>query len=174
MNPGDQRNLFPAFLGALILHGLVLFGGLIILRFQPPIVPVQVTPVTLLTSADLARLTAAQLGQLDELVRRRLAGPEPEPAATAALSSGAAGPGANSVAYRRPLEIHGEISYTYGWSKAGSFQGGGLVLTYDDPAHRFSVAVGYSEFHGKGLPYCFYPGGGPYRPYAESPGPIGR
>ena len=124
--------------------------------------------------AGLARLTAAQLGQLDELVRRRLAGPEPEPAATAALSSGAAGPGANSVAYRRPLEIHGEISYTYGWSKAGSFQGGGLVLTYDDPAHRFSVAVGYSEFHGKGLPYCFYPGGGPYRPYAESPGPIGR
>jgi hypothetical protein len=121
------------------------------------------------TIAGLDGLTAARLAQLDQLVRQRIVGPEPEPATTATLSSGSAGPGVKSVDYVRPLEIHGEIFYTYGWSKAGSFQGGGLVLTYDDPAHRFSVAVGYSEFHGKGLPYCFYPGGGPYQPYSERP-----
>ena len=121
------------------------------------------------TIAGLDGLTAAQLEQLDQLVRRRIVGPEPEPAATTTLSSGSAGPGFKSVGYVRPLEIHGEISYTYGWSKAGSFQGGGLVLTYDDPAHRYSVMVGYSEYHGKGLPYSCYSGGGPYRPYAENP-----
>ncbi len=121
-----------------------------------------------LVIAGLDHLTTSQLAQLDALVRNRINGPEPELAATTlSTSSGVAGSNLKGVKYVRPLEIHGEISYTVGGSKAGSFQGGGMVLTYDDPDHRYSVLVGYSEYRGKGLPYCFYPGGGPYRPYAD-------
>ena len=116
--------------------------------------------------AGLDRLNPAQLDQLDGLIRLRISGPEPV-AAAMAVSSGQAGQGLKGVKYERPLELHGEISYTVGGSKAGSFQGVGMVVTYDDPEHRYSVLVGYSEFRGKGLPYCFYPGGGPYRPYAD-------
>jgi hypothetical protein len=119
--------------------------------------------------AGLAALTPGQLAQLDELVRQRIAGPAPEPAAAMTRSAGTAGTGVKSVTGGRPLEIHGEISYTYGWSQRGSYQGGGLVLTYDDPARRYSLLVGYAEYHGKGLPWCFYPGGVPYRPYPGSP-----
>ena len=117
--------------------------------------------------AGLDRLNPAQLDQLDALIRLRINGPEPAPAAAMSASTGQAGPGLKGVKYERPLELHGEVSYTIGGSKAGSFQGVGMVVTYDDPDHRYSVLVGYSEFRGKGLPYCFYPGGGPYRPYAE-------
>jgi hypothetical protein len=120
------------------------------------------------TIAGLDRLTPAQVDRLDALIRLRITGPEPELASTLSTSSGTAGSTLKSVKYQRPLEIHGEISYTYGMSKAGSFQGGGIALTYDDPDHRYSVAVAYSEYRGKGLlPYCFYPGGAPYRPYAD-------
>jgi len=121
--------------------------------------------------AGLNHLSPSQQAQLDALVRRRIVGPEAEPAPTGSVStsSGTAASGINAVAYKRPLEIHGEVSYTMGWSKGGSFQGGGMVLTYDDPEHRYSVMVGYSEYHGKGLSRCFYPGGGPYRPYDAIP-----
>ncbi len=121
--------------------------------------------------AGLDHLATAQLAALDERVRLQLAGPAPEPAATAALTSAAtAGSGGvQAVAYKRPLELHGEVSYTVGWSKAGSFQGGDLVVSYDDPAHRYSVLVGYSEYHGKGLPPWFLPGVGPGRACVNPP-----
>jgi len=121
--------------------------------------------------AGLDRLAAAQLAELDERVRRQLAGPAPEPGATAALTSAAAASsgGVQAVAYKRPLELHGEVSYTVGWSKAGSFQGGDLVVSYDDPEHRYSILVGYSEYHGKGLPPWFLPGAGPGRACVNPP-----
>lgn len=106
--------------------------------------------------SGLNLLGAAQLDALDNFVGTRIGGTEASYISSTDSSSGTAG-AVESVKLNRPLEIHGEISYTYGRSKAGSFQGGDLVLTYDDPAHRFSVLVGYSEYHGKGLPYCFYP-----------------
>jgi len=112
--------------------------------------------------AGLDGLTDPQLAELDEFVRLRIAADEPVPLAT--TPDRVAAGGVRTLTYQRPLEIHGELSYTVGWSKAGSFQGGGLVLTYDDPAHRYSILVGYSEYHGKGLPRCFLdPGAGPYR-----------
>ena len=103
--------------------------------------------------SGLDRLNAAQLAQLDDLVGERISGTAPaEPVATIVS--------ANSTAVKpnlptHKLEIHGEIGFTYGWGKDGSFSGGDLVLTYDDPAGRYSVLVGYSEYHGKGLAPCF-------------------
>ncbi|MDB6093553.1 MAG: hypothetical protein JWM32_1115 [Verrucomicrobia bacterium] len=115
--------------------------------------------------AGLTRLKPEQLAELDELVRRRIAGPEPESggASGTLVSPPARGDAVRMVTGPRPIEIHGEVSYTLGWSKAGSFQGGDIVLGYEDPARRFSVVVGYSEYHGKGLPWCVYPDAGPYR-----------
>ena len=109
--------------------------------------------------AGLDRLTNAQLGQLDELVGRRISGPEPAP--SAALTA-AAGNTVKPAATQRSLEIHGEVSFTYGWGNGGSFTGGGLVLSYVDPLDRYAVVVGYSEFQGKGLRPCFYPDYGVY------------
>jgi hypothetical protein len=57
------------------------------------------------------------------------------------------------------------MSFTYGGGKGGNFSGGDLVLTYDDPAGRYSVLVGYSEYHGKGLSPDFCTGYGPYRAF---------
>jgi hypothetical protein len=116
--------------------------------------------------AGLDRLTAAQLDQLDPLVAERIAGPEPVPAAARSAASGHA---VRSATAPRPLEIHGEVSFTYGWGKGGSFTGGSLVLSYEDPLDRYAVVMGYTEFHGKGLVPCFYPdygAGGPGAPFS--------
>jgi hypothetical protein len=111
--------------------------------------------------AGLDRLTPAQLGQLDTLVGQRISGTAPAPdgeVAAAGVST------VRPTAAHRSLEIHGEVSFTYGWGKGGSFSGGGIVLSYVDPLDRYAVLVGYSEFHGKGLLPCYYsdygPGGG--------------
>jgi hypothetical protein len=112
--------------------------------------------------AGLDRLTPPQLTQLDDLVGLRIDGPPPIPLARITSTS------SNAVKPDLPthkLDIHGEISFTYGTGKGGSFTGGDLVLTYDDPAGRYSVLVGYSEYQGKGVAPCFYPGYGYYRPY---------
>jgi hypothetical protein len=121
--------------------------------------------------AGLDQLNAAQLARLDRLVRRRIVGPDADSESDATLIAPARP--APVIAVKpsitpHSLELHGEISYTMGWSKGGgNFQGSDIVVTYDDPKDRFSVLVGYSEYHGKGLPWCFYPGGGPYRPLDE-------
>lgn len=120
--------------------------------------------------AGLDHLTAAQRTRLDEFVRLRVADANAvftaTPVAAPAVMAGGES-AVRTVKGTRAPEIHGSVSYTVGWSKAGSFQGGDLVLTYDDPDHRYSVLVAYSQYHGKGLPLCFYPGGGPYRPYND-------
>jgi outer membrane biosynthesis protein TonB len=55
-----SQNRMPALFASLLLHAGVIAAGLIVWPWARHIVPVEVTPVTLLTSADLARLTAAQ------------------------------------------------------------------------------------------------------------------
>lgn len=115
--------------------------------------------------AGLNQLTPAQLTRLDGLVGLRINGPvAAEPAAaTATLTT--SGTAVQSATAGRKLEIHGELGFTYGWGKGGSMSGGDLILTYDDPAGRYSVLVGYAEYHGKGLAPCYYPYDSFYRPY---------
>jgi hypothetical protein len=112
--------------------------------------------------AGLNQLTPAQLTRLDGLAGLRISGPALVPGATIVSTTGTA---VQSPTAGRKLDIHGEVSFTYGWGKGGSVSGGGIVLTYDDPEGRYSVLFGYSEYHGKGLLPCYYPGYGPYRSY---------
>jgi hypothetical protein len=113
--------------------------------------------------AGLDRLSPAQLTELDNLAGQRILGTMTVPnAAVAHLVGPAVKPGDSS----HPPVIHGEIGFTYGWGQGGSVSGGDIVLTYDDPAGRYSVLFAYSEYHGKGLLPCYYPGYGtyPFRP----------
>jgi len=112
--------------------------------------------------AGLNRLTPAQLTRLDGLVGLRINGPVSTEPATIVTTTGTA---VQSPAAGRKLEIHGELGFTYGWGKGGNVSGGDLILTYDDPAGRYSVLVGYAEYHGKGLVPCYYPYDSFYRPY---------
>jgi hypothetical protein len=120
--------------------------------------------------AGLNRLTPAQLTRLDGLVGLRINGPAPTEPATVVTTAGTA---VQSATAGRKLEIHGELGFTYGWGKGGNVSGSDLILTYDDPAGRYSVLVGYAEYRGKGLVPCYYPGNGFYRPY-PSVVPISR
>lgn len=116
--------------------------------------------------AGLDHLSASQLAALDDLVGQRISGTAPAADATIVSGSSAGGSaGVKPSLTPHKLDIHGEMSFTYGWGKGGNFSGGDLVLTYDDPAGRYSVLVGYSEYHGKGLAPCFAPGYGIYRAY---------
>jgi len=98
-----------------------------------------------LQTTGLASLTVAELARLDAQVARDESGELP---AIAAGASGALGP----FAFRRPApEIHGMISLTYGAGSGGYHEiGGSVMLDYEDPAHGFSLLVGYEETHGSG------------------------
>lgn len=98
-------------------------------------------------NAGLAALDATQLAGIDAAVERLIS----PPAIGAGASPYAGGYSVPNVKLRRDPEIHGSLTLLYGVGSHGySEYGGGMVLTYDDPADRFSVAVGYSELHTKG------------------------
>jgi hypothetical protein len=114
--------------------------------------------------AGLDRLTPAQVKLLDDLVGQRISGISPVATAVVAAAN-SAGTTAKPVVSAAPgLDIHGEIGFTYGWGSGSSFSGGDIVLTHDDPAGRYSILVGYSQYQGKGLYPAFglFPGYGPY------------
>lgn len=103
--------------------------------------------------AGLAKLTAEQRSRLDELIARRTA---PSPQLTAEVGAPSSPPRSVVERSTKPpgLEVHGSVSLTYGWSKAGDIRGGSMVVTAQDPSKRLNVTVGYSEYRGKGLiPY---------------------
>jgi|GEM_PF-1199742 len=115
--------------------------------------------------SGLNQLSPAQVSLLDDLIGYRITGIAPASMANATTIASSTG---TAVKPNRPtaqLEIHGEIGFTYGWGKGGSFRGGEIILTYDDPAGRYGVLVGYSQYEGKGLSPCNFPGYGPYRLY---------
>ncbi len=110
--------------------------------------------------AGLDRLSPAQLTELDNLTGQRIMGTLTVPHAAVAHHSGTA---VKPAVTGHPLDnIHGEIGFTYGWGRGGTFSGGDIVLTYDDPAGRYSLLVGYAEYRGKGLLPCYDPGYGTY------------
>ncbi len=78
MDQADRRQLAPALTASALLHLCVIGAGFVAWPWIHKIVPVTVTPVTLLTSADLARLTAAQRSETPSPAQA----PEPEPEAT--------------------------------------------------------------------------------------------
>ncbi len=101
-------------------------------------------------NAGLDLLDAAQLSRLDVAVERLMpAAPRGSYAATATARSSSAV--VSSLKINRTPEIHGSMSFTVGVGSHGYSEiGGSMVLTYDDPASGFGLAIGYSEFHTKG------------------------
>ncbi len=93
------------------------------------------------------RLTPAEQARLNDLVATALAaGPAwTEPASKLASLD-------TSVKDPRHLEVHGEVSFMYGWGSGGrSIKGGSIYTTFTDPAGRYQFAIGYSQYEGSGF-----------------------
>jgi hypothetical protein len=98
--------------------------------------------------AGFARLAPAQLARLDELIAARTSTTLPQLSAAVGTSPLRLQPAER----KSPLEIHGAVTLTYGWSNAGSFRGGEMVVNIRDPARpNFSLTLSYAEYRGKGL-----------------------
>lgn len=114
--------------------------------------------------AGLDHLTPEQLAKLDQFVSLRI--PAPVIPISADLSNASVSLDAAPIPFKRPApEIHGSFTLTYGWGKGGSVKGAESVVTYVDPAHRFSLSVGYSQYSGSGLAPYPYATDGLYTPY---------
>jgi hypothetical protein len=65
------------------------------------------------------------------------------------------------VSLKRRLEVHGGMSFAYGWASGGrNFREAGAWASYFDPESGLGLAVGFSRFSGD-VPYDFG-----YYPYA--------
>jgi hypothetical protein len=121
--------------------------------------------------AGLAQLTPTQLARLDGLAGLRIS---PPPAMILSEARSAKGtPGVLVRPVERPyaLEVHGSMSLSYGWSSAGSTRGGEMIINLQDPAHRFSINIGYSQYQGSGVGPIYDPTDESYRyrPTAVTP-----
>jgi hypothetical protein len=113
--------------------------------------------------AGVERLDSEQLAQLDELVADMIAA-QPQPKDRPRLKDN------EVVSLQRRLEVHGGMSFTYGWASGGrDFREAGAWVSYYDPVSGLGLAVGFSQYSGDVLyPYGYY-GYGPY-PYAYNRG----
>ena len=104
------------------------------------------------TLAGLDRLAPAEQAQLDVLVAAALAA---RPVRRESESASRLARADTSVKDPRQLEVHGEISFLYGWGRGGDFKGGSFSATLTDPANRYTIGLGFSHFEGPG----FFPRG---------------
>jgi hypothetical protein len=101
-------------------------------------------------NAGLDLLADEQRSQVDAFVQRLIAPPPVGPSFSDS-GSGSLANAVRSVKINREPQIHGTVALMVAAGSGGySAFGGGMALTYDDPANRFSVTVAYSEIHEKG------------------------
>lgn len=129
-------------------------------------------------NAGLDVLNDNQRAQLDASVQRLIA-PPPTTETSSTASFGTTGranaaSGVRSVKIRRDPEIHGSMTLMVAvGSHDYTAYGGGVVLTYDDPANKFALSVAYSEVRSKGglyhggFYYDDYAHGRPFRPFGR-------
>jgi hypothetical protein len=127
-------------------------------------------------AAGIGALDAGERVTLDNLVARAIAlGPPPEqPFSYSPPAKPSPTPAPPETLVSAPLhaEIHGDLSFTVGGGSHGSsFYGTSMDLNVTDPSGRFTIGVGFDQYHGKGYfplfgPYALY---GPYSAY----GPVG-
>jgi hypothetical protein len=121
-------------------------------------------------AAGFATLSAPELERLDVLIGRY---------GTAALAPTLLAPPVfvptgmrlRPTEARTGPEIHGSISLSYGFGKGYDERTGGITLSYEDPARRFAVVVGYSESHIKSNLPMYRDGFGGYGDPLRSPLP---
>ncbi len=134
-------------------------------------------------SAGLVRLSATERAALDRYAARAIAlGPPPDapfsyspPRTTVAPIASAPKPAAPNpiVSTVQHMEVHGDLSFTVGAGSHGSsFYGTSMDLTATDPSGKFTIGVGVSDYHGKGLLALCGPDA-PYGPLGPPYGPYG-
>lgn len=112
--------------------------------------------ITLLSPAELPLLDAAVARFTNASLSRTLLAPPVYISRTARVEP---------AETKKEREIHGSYSLSYGWGKGGySEKSGSMLLTLEDPAHRYSISVGYTETHIKGPDGWRYFEGPPLRP----------
>jgi hypothetical protein len=122
-------------------------------------------------AAGISRLSDSEQATLDTLVARTIAlGPPPDQPFTykPPQAKPAPPPAPSEVAVTAPpqMEVHGDLSFTFGAGGHGSnFYGTSMDLNVTDPSGKFTLGVGFDDYRGKG-PLALY---GPYSPY----GPFG-
>jgi hypothetical protein len=93
-------------------------------------------------SAGLAKLSAAELAELDRIVASLIA-------AGPALKNLPRRVTVSEGTQRDRLEVHGEISYTMGWASGGrNFQGGSMTTTIFDRETGNSISFSYGRYDG--------------------------
>jgi hypothetical protein len=103
--------------------------------------------------AGLDHLMTPELTQLDHLVAVAVANrPTPtEMQSVASLTTPLTSAPWVEITPRK-MEIHGEMSLTYVSAGSGrNGYGASVITTATDPSGKFSITVGLSQFHGKGL-----------------------
>jgi hypothetical protein len=113
--------------------------------------------------AGISQLSPAERASLDVLAAKAIALPPP-PSDTFTYQPPAPAPGMVDVKVSSPpkLEVHGDLSFTVGGGHGSSFYGTSEDLFVTDPLGKFTLGLGFSEYHGKGL-------GGLYGPYCPIP-----
>jgi hypothetical protein len=123
-------------------------------------------------AAGIDRLSDQERTVLDSLVARSIAiGPPPSEPYTYAppqptpTPTPRAVPSTKTVSMLQQLEVHGDVSFTVGSASHGrSFYGTSLDLNVTDPTGKFTIAVGFDDYRGKGLLGLY----GPYGPDGPS------
>jgi hypothetical protein len=119
-------------------------------------------------AAGLARLRPEQVARLDGYVARAIATPPPPeaefayqpklappPLAPLGASAAAAASPASLPMKQQGLIVHGDVSFTVGGGSGGSFYGTGLDVILSDPKGQYTIALGFSTFHGSGRYYPY-------------------
>ena len=101
------------------------------------------------TAAGLDRLTAPEQARLNEMVAAALA-VRPKPKERPRLKDD------DVISAERKPEIHGSVSFTYGWGGGGTFRAGSLWVDYFDPVSGLGVGIGLASISGDGF-YGYYP-----------------
>ena len=114
-------------------------------------------------ASGIDQLSDAERERLNAVAARAIATPPP-PSDTFTYQPPAAPPGMEEVRVSSPpkLEIHGDLSVFVGGGHGSSFYGTSEDLFVTDPSGTFTLGLGFSDFHGKGLlgpfgPYCPIP-----------------
>jgi hypothetical protein len=98
-----------------------------------------------INDAGLDALSPQQLTALNQLAASALSS-RPQPRERPRLRD------SDVISAKRKPQIHGEVSFAYGWGSGGrEMRAGSLWVEHYDPERRLGIAVGISQFEGDGF-----------------------
>jgi len=116
--------------------------------------------------AGLDHLMTPELAQLDRLVAAALTNRPPPASPQASTPTTTSAPEIYVETIKPKWEVHGGASLTYVSGSGGAHgYGASMFTSATDPSGKFTIAVGLSQFNGKGFRRYPYYYGYPYSPY---------